>query len=53
MDFFNPNASQVWGEGLAKVYDQAQFDGIWLDQNEPTGYCDGECPMGFEGNQTH
>ena len=29
------------------MFDQVEYDGIWLDQNEATGYCDGECPNGL------
>jgi hypothetical protein len=23
-----------------------EYDGIWLDMNEATGFCNGECPSG-------
>jgi len=35
-DFFNPNVSKFWNEGLNDYYKLVNYDGIWLDMNEPT-----------------
>lgn len=46
LDMFAANASTIWHSGLKSLYDQTNFDGLWLDMNEATGVCDGECPNG-------
>ena len=35
-DFFNPNVGKFWNEGLNDYYKLVNYDGIWLDMNEPT-----------------
>ena len=42
-DFFHPNSSTYWGEMLASWRDDVKYDGVWLDMNEPSNFCDGEC----------
>ena len=39
IDWFNSNASNVWGAGLEDLYEQVNYDGIWIDMNEATGFC--------------
>ena len=34
-DFFNPNIEKFWNEGLEDYYKLVNYDGIWLDMNEP------------------
>jgi len=46
LDMFGANATNIWHDGLAGLYDLANFDGVWLDMNEATGVCNGECPNG-------
>ena len=36
IDFFSPNSTEFWGQGLQSLYEQVPYDGIWLDMNEPT-----------------
>lgn len=48
VDFFHPNSSAYWSEMLAEMQQQVNFDGIWLDMNEASSFCDGEC--GFASN---
>lgn len=43
-DFFHPNASKYWDEMFDILYEDVEFDGIWLDMNEGSSFCDGECP---------
>jgi alpha-glucosidase (family GH31 glycosyl hydrolase) len=31
---------------LRDLHDLIPYDGIWLDMNEATGFCNGECPDG-------
>lgn len=44
IDFYNPKSTSWWVRGLKGLYSQLQMDGIWLDMNEVTSFCDGECP---------
>lgn len=65
LDFFNDGAKQLLAQGLNDLYEKLPFDGLWLDMNEPTGNCNGECPdglpdpelkadrMGLDPNQTN
>ena len=34
-DFFNPNIIKFWNKGLGDYYNLINYDGIWLDMNEP------------------
>ena len=43
-DFLHPNTSDWWQKGLNKLYQLLAFDGLWLDMNEASNFCDGECP---------
>lgn len=52
LDFFDENSKEVWGEGLRDLHDLIPFDGIWLDMNEATGFCNGECPSGNSSYNT-
>ncbi|KDO31383.1 hypothetical protein SPRG_04000, partial [Saprolegnia parasitica CBS 223.65] len=38
-DFYHPNASAFWEAQLRSYYATAQYDGIWLDMNEPSSFC--------------
>jgi len=39
-DFMNPNITQFWNTGLGLYHDLVNFDGIWLDMNEPSNILD-------------
>jgi alpha-glucosidase (family GH31 glycosyl hydrolase) len=39
-------------EGINSLFAKVNFDGLWLDMNEATGFCDGECPSGQVPNRT-
>ena len=43
-DWMTPAAFELWHEGLGDLHSQAEFDGIWIDMNEVSNFCDGECP---------
>ena len=44
-DFFNPNINKIWDLGLDNYLKIADYDGIWLDMNEPAHLVRaGECP---------
>lgn len=38
-DFFHPNGSKFWKEGMQHLYDKIKFSGIWLDMNELANFC--------------
>ncbi|CAD8111009.1 unnamed protein product [Paramecium sonneborni] len=42
-DFFHPNISIYWNEMHEHLYKQVEFDGLWVDMNEPANFCQGEC----------
>lgn len=44
-DWFNPNTTVWWTESLTNWTDiyGVKFDGIWLDMNEPSSFCQGSC----------
>lgn len=43
VDFFHPNSSQYWSDMLGILYQNIQFDGVWLDMNELSNFCNGPC----------
>ncbi|KAK8861244.1 hypothetical protein IAR55_002063 [Kwoniella newhampshirensis] len=40
-DWFNPNMQGVWNEAFYNFSQVVDFDGIWLDMNEPSSFVDG------------
>lgn len=40
--WMNVNASSIWHLGLSDLYAQVKFDGLWIDMNEASNFCDGE-----------
>ncbi|EFJ41704.1 hypothetical protein VOLCADRAFT_30523, partial [Volvox carteri f. nagariensis] len=44
-DFMHPNATPYWTSLMAEMYDKLPYDGIWLDMNEPSNFCTGECEL--------
>ncbi|XP_049848123.1 uncharacterized protein LOC126311211 [Schistocerca gregaria] len=43
VDFTHPRAAEYWGGELQKFHKKVGFDGIWIDMNEVSNFCDGEC----------
>jgi len=43
VDWSHENATVYWGDWLAKLQSEAAFDGLWLDMNEATSFCEGAC----------
>jgi alpha-glucosidase (family GH31 glycosyl hydrolase) len=43
VDFFHPNASSYWQDMLNILYKKVPFDGVWLDMNELSNFCNGPC----------
>jgi len=43
LSWFTPKAKEIWHIGMQDLYNEAEFDGIWLDMNEVASFCPGEC----------
>ena len=43
-DFYHPDADGHWRQALLDLHKQAPFDGLWIDMNDISNFCDGECP---------
>lgn len=50
LDFFNQTAIEIWKQGLNDLWATVPYDGIWLDLNEASGDCDGECGATLPNN---
>lgn len=44
LDWFHEKARKVWEEGLFDLWENVPYDGLWLDMNAPTIFCDGGPP---------
>lgn len=44
-DWFNPNTTSWYTDSLTDLHDNKKiaFDGLWLDMNEASNFCDGAC----------
>lgn len=38
-DWFAPNTQQWWTDQFAAFYEMVQYDGIWIDMNEVSNFC--------------
>ena len=57
-DFFNPKADEFWKKGLKDFYKLVEYDGVWLDMNEPSNMvresaCLGELIYDFKCTKEH
>lgn len=52
VDWNSVNATTYWGNALYSLYNQVNFDGLWLDMNEATTFCNGECGVNPVFNET-
>jgi alpha-glucosidase (family GH31 glycosyl hydrolase) len=43
VDWFNPNATEYWHSMMDALRTVMQFDGFWVDMNEISSFCVGEC----------
>ena len=43
IDWFNPNATNYWHNKMDGLRQLVEFDGFWIDMNEPSNFCNGEC----------
>lgn len=47
-DYFAPNTTAWWTEALLNWTKMGvEFDGIWLDMNEASSFCEGSCGTGL------
>ena len=52
-DWFHPDMSEVWYEGLQNFSKIVEFDGIWLDMNEPSSFVSGtQAPPSLQLDET-
>lgn len=42
-DWFNNDTTTWWSYWLSEFYDKVPFDGLWLDMNEASNFCNGVC----------
>lgn len=42
-DFFHPQSEEYWGFMMEDLFKKVNFTGMWLDMNEPSNFCKGEC----------
>nr|XP_039250165.1 maltase-glucoamylase, intestinal-like [Styela clava] len=53
-DFFHPNTSKWWKQLIVDFRDKIEFDGLWIDMNEPTSFTngrpEGNCPESIHDN---
>jgi alpha-glucosidase/alpha-D-xyloside xylohydrolase len=47
-DFTHPNSTAWWTREVQKFFDMSPFDGLWLDMNEVTSFCDGRCVLDID-----
>lgn len=53
-DFLVPQAQQFWTEEITQFQQVLQFDGFWLDVNDPVSWCTGSCGQyNRTGNPIH
>uniref|UniRef100_A0A7S3NAI4 Alpha-glucosidase n=1 Tax=Euplotes harpa TaxID=151035 RepID=A0A7S3NAI4_9SPIT len=43
VDFFMHNSIPYWQDQMETLHQMVAFDGVWLDMNEISNYCDGYC----------
>ena len=43
VDWSHTNSSVYWDDWLAMLQSEVAFDGVWLDMNEATSFCNGPC----------
>ncbi|KAF7976546.1 hypothetical protein HWV62_6195 [Athelia sp. TMB] len=47
-DFLAKNTQDWWTESLEGWQKILPYDGLWLDMNEPSSFCDGSCGTGVD-----
>ena len=49
-DYLNPNGVSWWSEEISRFHELFPVDGLWIDMNEPSNFCSGECQMPDEAH---
>ncbi|KAH3766307.1 lysosomal alpha-glucosidase [Pelomyxa schiedti] len=45
IDWSSENATSYWKDNIQSFFQSyTVFDGLWIDENEPTNFCDAVCP---------
>jgi len=44
-DWFHPKTFQWWEDCIGDFHKTAAFDGLWIDMNEVSNFCSGNCPL--------
>ena len=42
-DFFNPRSNEYWATLIQRFVNDTRIDGLWLDMNEVSNFCHGDC----------
>jgi alpha-glucosidase (family GH31 glycosyl hydrolase) len=45
-DFMNDKTVSWWKTQLSNFFNNVNFDGLWLDMNEASNFCNGACYNG-------
>ncbi|KAK6788662.1 hypothetical protein RDI58_012460 [Solanum bulbocastanum] len=44
-DFLNPKTVEWWGDEIRRFHELAPIDGLWIDMNEVSNFCNGLCTI--------
>jgi alpha-D-xyloside xylohydrolase len=44
-DFLNPKTVSWWGDEIHRFHELVPIDGLWIDMNEVSNFCNGKCTI--------